>query len=180
MSPTITLEFGGRATGEPNQVLPVTCDMDGYLKDVSFPTARPVVMSITRTFWEKATAAHVYCMQGRLRGRFARHWHDLAAIAASTHGQDAIRNQAVALAVAHHKSMFFPEKDDTGQTIDYADAAQGQLRIVPEGKPRDALMTDYAAMQEDQMLLKNPLPFDELMELCDGIEEQANSAHEKK
>ena len=56
----VTLEFGGRATGEPHQALPVACDMDGHVEDVSFPTARPLVMSVARTFWEKATAAHVY------------------------------------------------------------------------------------------------------------------------
>jgi len=37
------------------------------------------VLAAERTFWEKATAAHVYCLQGRLRGeRYSRHWYDLA------------------------------------------------------------------------------------------------------
>jgi len=36
----VTLEFGGRAAGDPHQALPVACDMDGRVKDVSFPTAR--------------------------------------------------------------------------------------------------------------------------------------------
>jgi hypothetical protein len=77
--PVVTLEFGGRATGEPHEALQVVCDMDGPLPDVSFPTATPLVMSVARTFWEKATAAHVYCAQARIRGeRYARHWHDLA------------------------------------------------------------------------------------------------------
>lgn len=52
----VALEFGGRSTGEPHQVLPVTCDMDGHVQNVSFPTALPQVMSVARTFWEKATA----------------------------------------------------------------------------------------------------------------------------
>ncbi|MEF8749620.1 MAG: nucleotidyl transferase AbiEii/AbiGii toxin family protein [Candidatus Accumulibacter propinquus] len=55
----VTMEFGGRATGEPHQALPVACDMDGHVEDVSFPTARPVLLSVARTFWEKATAAHI-------------------------------------------------------------------------------------------------------------------------
>jgi hypothetical protein len=38
-------------------------------------------MTAERTFWEKANAAHVYCLQGRLRGeRYCRHWYDLAAL----------------------------------------------------------------------------------------------------
>jgi hypothetical protein len=39
--PVVTMEFGGRATGEPHQVLSVSCDMEGHVQDVSFPTATP-------------------------------------------------------------------------------------------------------------------------------------------
>jgi hypothetical protein len=86
VAPVVTLEFGARATGEPHQVFQVTCDIAEHLPDVSFPTASPLVMSVARTFWEKATAAHVFCAQGRIRSeRYARHWHDLAAIARSPH-----------------------------------------------------------------------------------------------
>jgi hypothetical protein len=37
-------------------------------------------MEIERIFWEKATAAHVYCVQGEagLSQRFSRHFYDLA------------------------------------------------------------------------------------------------------
>ncbi len=175
VSPTVVLEFGGRATGEPHQILPVKCDMEGQVNGISFPNANPVVMSIARTFWEKATAAHVYCAQGRLRAeRFARHWHDLAAIAESAHGPDVIANEEVALAVARHKSFFFSEKDANGGTINYADAVQGQLRIVPEGAPREALRQDYEAMREDEMLLRDAVPFDDLMTICSRLEHAAN------
>jgi hypothetical protein len=86
--------------------------MDGQVDGVTFPTASPWVMSVARTFWEKATATHVYCAQGRIRGeRYARHWHDLAAIMRSLHFRAAIGDRAVARAVADHKSHFFSEKD---------------------------------------------------------------------
>jgi hypothetical protein len=58
---TIQLEFGGRATGEPHQRHAVTCDMAAALPEIAFPSAQPLVMAAERTFWEKATAAHVYC-----------------------------------------------------------------------------------------------------------------------
>lgn len=84
VAPVVTLEFGARATGEPHQVFQVACDIAPHMTRVSFPAAAPQVMSIARTFWEKATAAHVFCAQGRIRSeRYARHWHDLAAIAQS-------------------------------------------------------------------------------------------------
>lgn len=171
----VTLEFGGRATGEPHQVLPVACDMAGHVEDVSFPTANPVVMNVARTFWEKATAAHVYCAQGRIRGeRYARHWHDLAAIARSRYGDEAISNRAVAAAVANHKAFFFLEKDADGDVIDYKSAVTGNLRIVPEGAARNALQEDYAAMIGDGMMLGESLAFNQLMQACSDIEERAN------
>lgn len=177
VSPVITLEFGGRATGEPHQVLPVTCDLDGYVHDITFPTASPQVMSVARTFWEKATAAHVYCVRGRFHGaRYARHWHDLAAIMHSSYFDTAITDRAVALAVAEHKSHFFTAKDSNGKIIDYFSAVQGALQIVPEGESRAELADDYAAMHEDDILITSSLPFDELMLECAELARQTNAA----
>lgn len=177
VAPVVTLEFGGRATGEPHEIVPVTCDMDGHVAGVKFPTASPLVMSVARTFWEKATATHVYCAQGRIRGeRYARHWHDLAAIMRSKYFLSAVADRAVASAVAEHKSHFFSEKDVDGKTIDYFAAVQGGLQIVPEGAARAALASDYAKMLEDQVMLGEALPFDELMKACADVALQANAA----
>lgn len=175
--PVVTLEFGGRATGEPHQVLPVTCDMDGQVDGVVFPVASPLVMSVARTFWEKATAAHVYCAQGRIRSeRYARHWHDLAAIGCSQHFAAAIDDRAVAKAVAEHKSYFFIEKDTKGAVIDYFPAAAGKLQIVPEGAALDALAIDYANMLADEVMVGAALPFDQLMAACAEVAAKANAA----
>lgn len=175
--PVVTLEFGGRATGEPHQVLPVGCDMDGHVEGVLFPAASPVVMSVARTFWEKATAAHVYCAQGRIRSeRYARHWHDLAAIGRSAYFTSAAGDREVAQAVAEHKSYFFAEKDAAGVVIDYLPAATGRLQVVPEGSAREALAADYANMQADQLMVASALPFDELMQACAEVAARANAA----
>lgn len=78
VSPSVMLEFGARSTGEPASFRDVICDASGLIDGLVFPSARPRVMHAERTFWEKATAVHVFCLQGRLRGeRFARHWHDV-------------------------------------------------------------------------------------------------------
>lgn len=181
ISPIVVLEFGGRATGEPHQVLPVTCDMDGHIPDVSFPKAQPLVMSVARTFWEKATATHVYCAQGRIRGeRYARHWHDLMAISRSQYFGDILTNHSVATTVAQHKSFFFIEKDANGVVIDYYPATQGHLHIVPEGEARKALADDYAAMLADEVMVKGALPFDDLMLVCAELEAKINAASTEK
>lgn len=176
VAPVVTLEFGARSTGEPHQVSIVTCDIAEHLPDVSFPIAAPLVMSISRTFWEKATAAHVFCAQGRIRGeRYARHWHDLAAIARSSqHWNAVMADQKTALTVAQHKSRFFIEKDAQGQVINYLAAVNGGLNIVPQGKARDALAEDYAAMLHDNVMVGNALPFDELILVCTTLEAGLN------
>lgn len=111
------------------------------------PFATPVVMSVGR---EKATAAHVYCAQGRIRGeRSARHWHDLDAIARSEHFEVIMADRSVAQAVADHKNDFFSEKDVVGKVIDYSAAANGQLKIVRKADALATLADDHAKMVGD-------------------------------
>ena len=176
VAPVVAMEFGGRATGEPRAAMPVTCDIEGHVEGVTFPTATPVVMSVARTFWEKATAAHVYCAQGRIRGdRYARHWHDLAAIMRSSHFEAAVSDREVARTVANHKSHFFSEKDAAGNMVDYFAAVAGFLKLVPEGAAREALAADYAGMLEDQVMAGDALPFEELMSACAKVAARANA-----
>lgn len=174
-SPTIQLEFGARATGEPHHVRSVTCDIAPAIEGVTFPVAHPLVMAVERTFWEKATAAHVYCLQGRLRGdRYSRHWYDLAAIAETSHFAKACADRMLAQAVAEHKSVFFVEKDAAGARIDYSAAISGHLQIIPTGEPAKALEDDYTAMLQDGLLALDQPDFAEIIERCGVIQDEAN------
>ena len=175
--PAVLLEFGARSTGEPWESLPVVCDAAEHLPELAFPTAQPRVMRIGRTFWEKATAVHVYCLQGKFRGgeRFARHWHDLARIDEAGHADGALADRDVAQAVARHKAVFFAEKDEKGNAIDYAAAVSGELQLVPENGAYDALAKDYQAMVDDGLLLGDAESFDVLIEKCRVIQEKAAS-----
>jgi len=118
---SVMLEFGARSTGEPSELRPIHCDAASHLQGVIFPEATPNVMRAERTFWEKATAIHVFCAQGNFRGggRFARHWHDVARLDTAGIADVALRDQAIATAVADHKTIFFTEKmhRETGLTI---------------------------------------------------------------
>lgn len=77
--PTVLLEFGARSTGEPARHHKIKCDLAEALEGLILPEAEPRVMDAERTFWEKATAIHAYCLRGAFRGgdRNARHWYDL-------------------------------------------------------------------------------------------------------
>lgn len=172
---TIQLEFGARSTGEPHQRHDVSCDIAAFIDGVTFPTAQPLVMSAQRTFWEKATAAHVYCLQGRLRGdRYSRHWYDLAALANTSHFGSSANNHELAQQVAEHKSIFFSEKDINGNKVDYYKATSGELQLIPQGQSLDALEQDYAAMLADGLLPFEQLSFKAVMASCAAIEEKLN------
>ena len=176
--PEVMIEFGARSTGEPHKVLPVVCDAAAYLPNLIFPRTRPIVMLAERTFWEKATAIHVFCRQERRRGeRLSRHWHDLARLDEAGVAASALADRALALSVARHKAMFFAENDSHGEQIDYEAAISGGLQLVPTGAAHAVLSDDYARMLADGMLLDENEPFDALMERCAAIEVRANASH---
>jgi hypothetical protein len=55
-------------------------------------------------------------------------------------------------------------------------ATRGQLRIVPEGNARQSLAADYTAMLDSGILLRDALPFDELMQSCQEVKARINQA----
>lgn len=177
VAPSVMLEFGARSTGEPASMRDIACDAAGLVDGVVFPTAQPRVMHAERTFWEKATAIHVFCLQERLRGdRFARHWHDVVRLDESGFSNAAFSDRELANAVARHKAMFFAEKAVDRTQIDYAAAVNGGLQLVPAGEAAAALAEDYARMVDDGLLLEEAEPFETLMERCADLADRANRA----
>ena len=133
VKPEVKVEFGARSTGEPRSEFPITCDAAEHLPDLVFPTATPHVMSAERTFWEKATLAHVFCKQERMRGeRLSRHWHDLVRL--DDHGcvGKALDDHETAVRVARHKKAFFRENDSNQAKINYLQAVSGDLQFGPQ------------------------------------------------
>ncbi len=177
VAPAVMLEFGARPTGEPSEPRAIRCDAATYLQGLEFPTATPQVMRAERTFWEKATAIHVFCAQGEFRGgdRFARHWHDVTRLDAAGFADAAIADKALACAVAEHKSVFFAEKNSHGDVIDYHVAVAGGLQLVPDDNALAKLAADYQRMVDDGLFLDDAEPFDVLLERCGAIQQKANA-----
>lgn len=175
VKPVVLLEFGGRSTGEPCVQTQVRCDAAEALPQVVFPMANPRVMRAERTFWEKATAIHVLCAGGKTRGeRFSRHWYDLVQLDRKGYVESALADHALATQVAQHKNAFFKEKAG-GVTLDYLQAVNGGLRLVPEGEFLTLLADDYAKMVDDGLLLDEAEPFASLLAHCREIAERANA-----
>lgn len=176
VSPSVMLEFGARSTGEPASPREIVCDAAAAIEGVAFPVAHPRVMHAERTFWEKATAIYVFCLQSRLRGdRFSRHWHDIVRLDAAGIADRAIEDHALAAAVSRHKAMFFTEKTADGSKVDYSAAIAGELQLVPGGDALGLLAADYHRMTEDGLLAMAPEPFDDLMDRCADIARRANT-----
>jgi hypothetical protein len=177
VAPTVMLEFGARSTGEPASLRDIICDASQTIEGVVFPIAQPRVMHAERTFWEKSTAVHVFCLQERFRGdRFSRHWHDLVRLSEAGIANIAIGDRKLANSVARHKTMFFAEKAADGIQIDYHAAVGGNLKLVPEGKAAADLGDDYRRMTEDGLLLGDAEPFEELMLKCADLAAVTNEA----
>lgn len=174
--PTVTLEFGARSTGEPHEKRDVVCNAATHLPGLAFPTVTPSVMRPERTFWEKATAIHVFCHGGRFRGaeHFSRHWYDIVALDAMPFVEAALDDRDLAQRVARHKSMFFREKDAQGQPINYDAAVRGGLQLVPAGAAAQLLADDYAGMIADGLFFERVPTFAALLERCESIQRRAN------
>ena len=176
VQPEVIVEFGARSTGEPHEPLLIACDAADALPDIRFPTARPSVMVPERTFWEKATAIHVFCRRARHRGtHLSRHWHDLVRLDDGGYAEKALANRDLALAVARHKAIFFREKDGAGNWIDYVAAVSGHLQLVPDRPLYDVLAEDYRQMQASGMLLDDAGDFEDVMNRCAEIGARANA-----
>ncbi|MGB7334491.1 MAG: nucleotidyl transferase AbiEii/AbiGii toxin family protein [Salaquimonas sp.] len=174
---TVLLEFGARSTGEPAERHIVRCDLADAIKGLTLPEAQPRVMTAERTFWEKATAIHAYCLRGTFRGgdRYARHWYDLDCLDQVGIAESAIIDRALATDVAEHKQHFFRETDSKGEVIDYQVAVTGSLRLVPTGAPLDTLKGDYSKMIDAGMFQSDAISFDDLMNRLAILQDRVNA-----
>ena len=63
-----------------------------------------------------------------------------------------------------------------GNPIDYREAVNGHLDLVPNGEARKTLADDYRHMVDDGLLLENAEDFDALLRHCQTIQNKANVA----
>jgi hypothetical protein len=87
--------------------------------------------------WEKATLAHVYCLERKLRGAtgFARHWHDLVRLDEAGFAAAAMADRDLSNAVADHKAKFFPAKDAHAAPVDYTTPSPDTSGWFRTGRP---------------------------------------------
>lgn len=172
VSAEVRLEFGARGALWPSEMGEVT----PYAAQ-TFPTlfeqksTRVWALSPTRTFWEKATILHAIA-EGNTQGsmvRQSRHYSDLASLAASELGGEAVRDSQLLLEVASHKANSFPSAKAR-----YDLAKPGTLRLVPSEELVRELELDYEQMKE--MFISEPPPFVEVMRSITELETAINKS----
>lgn len=169
----VLIEFGGRNTITPSDTHIITPYLTSHTTGLVFPSPQINVLSPERTFWEKATLAHVECHRGRLRkgpDRMARHWYDLFQFSNHEIGGTAIANIDLLHDVVKIKKVFF----DAGYT-NYDACLTGNLRLVPDAEDIAGLKADYEAMIASGMFLGEPPTFEELITQIRLLEERINN-----
>lgn len=136
------------------------------------PQAVPVrALAARRTFWEKAPLLHAECRRppDRPTGeRLSRHCSDLAQMAGTGIGAQALADLPLLDRVRRHKIAFY-----TSPWASYETARPGTLRLVPLPERLDALRTDYRGMAP--MFFGPSLSFEAVMEAVAALEAQVNA-----
>ena len=175
VEPSVIIDFRVHGAGEPWEKRTITCDAAAHLPNLRFPSATLKTLLPKRTFWDKATAIHDYCVRRKAEDRYSRHWHDLMRLDAVGCANAAFEDPGLAKSVAAFKARFFRAKDSACNPIDYDKALSGNLKLVPDGEALEALEADYKKMADEGILLDDAEPFSKLIECCADIEQRANS-----
>ena len=169
----VKIEFGGRNATDPIEEHIIEPYIQGHIGELSLPRAKAQVLSGARTFWEKATLAHVECNRPAVKAnadRMSRHWYDLYKLADSAIGISALSRRDLLEDVVKYKTLFF-----NSSYAHYEDCLSGKMRLLPEGQGLKVLAEDYQVMQDKAMLYDAIPTFDEIVVRLRALEVQINS-----
>ena len=128
------------------------------------------VLSVERTFWEKATILHAEFhrpVDKPIQERFSRHFADFYELIHKGVSKSAIAKLDLLARVAEHKNLFFKSS-----WARYGEAVKGTLRVAPPEHRLKALRDDYVKMQ--QMFFGEPPEFDKIIVLLKQWESEFN------
>ncbi|MDF2117575.1 nucleotidyl transferase AbiEii/AbiGii toxin family protein [Roseiarcaceae bacterium H3SJ34-1] len=172
ITPRVKLEFGARGDPWPTEersIHPYAADeFPNFFEE---PSCTVTVLSVRRTFWEKATALHAEYhrpAETPTPQYFSRHYYDVAMLLDTDEGKAASTDFDLLDQVAKHKTVFF-----RSGWARYDTAKRGTLKLVPpEARLRD-LRTDYRDMAP-MMFDENPLAFDEIVARIQTLQDKIN------
>ena len=167
----VKIEMGARADHWPCETKPVTPYVaEQFPKGFREGSCMVKVLSVDRTFWEKATILHAEFHRPADKAipeRFSRHYCDFYELIRKGVTKSAVVKLDLLARVAQHKNLFFKTS-----WARYGEATKGTLRIAPPEHRLKALREDYAKMQ--QMFFGEPPEFDKIIAALKQWESEFN------
>lgn len=157
----VKIEPGARADHWPCEsrtIIPFVAEQ--FPRGFHVPDSEVKVLSVERTFWEKATILHAEFHRPAdkpMPNRFSRHYSDFYELIRKGVNRSAEDKPELLARVAEHKTLFF-----RSSWARYGEAAKGTLRIVPPPQRLKSLREDHGKMQ--QMYFGQPPDFDALLQ----------------
>lgn len=156
----VKIEMGARADHWPCETRAVTPYVaEQFPQGFREASCAVKVLSVERTFWEKATILHAEFhrpVDKSMPERFSRHYCDCYELIRRGVSSQATARLELLARVAEHKNLFF-----RSSWANYGEAAKGTLRIAPPEHRRKALREDYVKMQ--QMFFGEPPEFEGML-----------------
>jgi hypothetical protein len=165
VAPAVRIELGARSDHWPAKEQEVR----SYLSEIfdrPAECAAVSTLSAERTFWEKATILHAEAhrpAEKPMPARYARHYHDLARLAASPVAERALADATLRERVVAHKAVYFRSK-----WAGYDFAQPSTFRLIPPAFRLAALEVDHRSMLP--MFFAPPPPLGEVLEKLAALE----------
>jgi hypothetical protein len=168
---TVKIELGARADHWPFETKPLTPYVaEQFQESFKEPSFAIKVLSVERTFWEKATILHAEFHRPADKAmpeRFSRHYSDFYELIHKGVSKSATPKLPLLARVAEHKNLFFKSS-----WAKYGEAAKGTFRVRPPEYRLKTLREDYQKMR--QMFFGEQPEFDKIIALLNQWESEFN------
>ena len=173
LRPEVRLEIGPLASWLPYEEREISCYAAEAFPKVFDTTKYNVrVITVERTFWEKATILHHEAHRSKESPqppRYSRHYYDLARMVDSGVKENALGQLELLAEVVEFKQRFYPRG-----WARYDLAVPGSLKLVPEEHVLESVRKDYQNMRD--MIFGEVLDFDTMMQTLQTLEEEINGS----
>ena len=158
----VKLEISCRSMREPFKEIPMRSMIAEEYADESLAEAPFLVPTVLpgRTFLEKVFLLHEEFQKENPRSyRMSRHLYDIEKLMRTAFGSEALHDRELYDTIVHHRSTFNNIKG-----LDYSLHAPQTICFLPPERVYRAWKDDYEAMCKDFIFEKSPLPFDDLLQ----------------
>jgi len=171
IKPIVRIELGARPENQPvEKHLIESYAAEEFPQMFENPGSEITILSVERTFWEKATILHDQYHRAddyRTADRISRHYYDFYKLVKADVSKSAIENFALLESVVINKKSFFYRAG-----AKYEEVLLGHIHLIPSPARLDALKRDYEKMNS-MFFAKSP-EFNEILELLAELEKEIN------